>query len=101
VKTPLQKSQRQERNGAQAHGGTQNSGSGNGWVRKNDVRTPELSIEYKHTDKKQFPLKEVDLLLAERNALLDGRDMVFGISFHGGRNWVVISEEDFLTMRGQ
>lgn len=94
----LKRSQRQERRGARILGGTVNSGSGNGPWRKNDVRTPLFSIEYKTTTKKQFPLKSSDLAKAEENALLDGnRTMLFGIEM-AGRTWMVIDEADFLRI---
>jgi hypothetical protein len=90
----LNKSRRQEKTGAKRLGGTVNPGSGNGWMRKNDVRTPDLSIEYKYTEKKSFILRLADLLLAEKHALLDGRTMVFGISF-ADEDFVVMRESDF------
>lgn len=95
----LRRSQAQEKRGASAFGGTTNSGSGNGWVRKNDVRTPEYSIEFKTTKSKQYALKVTELLGAEKHALLDGRTMLFGIEM-GGRNWIVLAEEDFLALTG-
>lgn len=91
-------SQRQEARVAKRFGGTVNSGSGNGPYRKNDVRTPDLSIELKTTAKASYPLKLSELLKAEQHALLDGRDVLFGIEL-GGRNWYVISEEDYLSLR--
>ncbi|MER5754324.1 hypothetical protein [Streptomyces sp. NPDC002088] len=94
----LKKSQRQERRGAGLLGGTVNAGSGNGWVRKNDVRTPEYSVEYKVTSKGQYALKEKELITAEKQALLDGREMLFGLQMVGGRNWITMSEETFLTL---
>jgi hypothetical protein len=94
----LKKSQRQERRGAALLGGTVNAGSGNGWVRKNDVRTPEYSVEYKVTGKKQYAIKDAELQTAEKQALLDGREMLFGIQMESGRNWIVMSEETFLTL---
>ncbi len=97
----LKKSQKQERRGAQILGGTVNAGSGNGWVRKNDVRTPEYSVEYKVTGKKQYALKEAELTTAERQSLIDGREMLFGIQMESGRNWIVMSEETFLTLHTQ
>lgn len=87
---------KQEKASAKANGGTVNSGSGNGWKRKNDVRTPEESIECKTTTKKSFSLKLEDLLLAEKNALLDGRRMRFELEM-GGRIWVIKSYEDYLA----
>ncbi|RZU35969.1 hypothetical protein EV284_3452 [Streptomyces sp. BK022] len=97
----LKKSQKQERRGAELLGGTVNAGSGNGWVRKNDVRTPEYSVEYKVTGKKQYSLKDAELQTAEKQALLDGREMLFGIQMESGRNWIVMSEETFLTLNTQ
>lgn len=73
-------------------------GSGNGWVKKNDVRTPELSIEAKYTDSKGYRLTQAELHTAERHALIDGREMVFIVSF-SGEEWAVIREEDYRSMR--
>lgn len=95
----LRRSQRQEARGAHHLGGTVNAGSGNGWMRKNDVRTPTYSVEYKTTAAKQFTLKNTELIQAERHAILDGRRMAFGVEMCG-RNWMVISEEDFLELKG-
>jgi hypothetical protein len=94
----LKKSQKQERRGAELLGGTVNAGSGNGWVRKNDVRTPDYSIEYKVTSKGSYSLKEKELITAEKQALLDGREMLFGTQMSGGRNWITMSEETFLAL---
>jgi hypothetical protein len=90
---PLKASRKQEKRGAIKYGGSLNAGSGNK-DRKNDVRTDDLSIEYKYTGKKSFSLKQDELLQAERHALLDGREMAFGIQM-GDRHWVVLSEETF------
>lgn len=95
----LRKSRKQERRGAKLFGGTQNAGSGNK-DRKNDVRTSTMSIEYKFTDKKSFSLKLEELIQAERHALLDGREMLFGIQM-GDRHWVVLSEESFAALVDQ
>jgi len=93
------RSRRQEERVAERFGGQATPGSGNGWARKNDVRTPEISFEMKYTDKKQFTLKAHDLEQGERYALLDGRDFVFGIEMCG-RRWVVVSEDDYASLRG-
>lgn len=90
-------SRRQEERVARIFGGSRTPGSGNG-IRKNDVRTPDLSLEMKYTGKGQYPLKASELELGERHALIDGRDFAFGIEMNG-RNWIVISEEDFETYR--
>ena len=84
---------------AERFGGRTTPGSGNGWAQKNDVRSPEISFEMKYTSKKQFTLKADELEQGERYALLDGRDFVFGIEMNG-RNWVVISEDDYVSLRG-
>jgi hypothetical protein len=94
----LKKSQRQERRAARLLGGTVNAGSGNGWVRKNDVRTPQYSAEYKITGKSQYPLKDAELITAEKQALIDDREMLFGIQMASGRTWITMSEEHFLSL---
>lgn len=49
-------------------------------------------MELKYTDKKSYSLKVADLQTAEKHALLDGRDMAFGISF-SGEDYVVVTGE--------
>ncbi len=93
----LRRSQKQEREGARRLGGTVNSGSGNGWKRKNDVRTDEFSVEFKTTAARQYILKADDLLLAYRNALADDRTMLFGIEMRGARVFV-IDQDDFYAL---
>lgn len=93
TQSSLKKSQRQEKRTASRFGGSVNAGSGNGWVRKNDVRTEHVSFEMKYTDAKSYSLKKADLATAEKIALLDGREMVFGISFSGEADYVVVPQE--------
>lgn len=93
------KSQRQEKRGAALLGGSRNAGSGNK-ERKNDVRAEDISVEYKYTDKKSYSLKLDELLQAEKHALLDGREMLFGIEM-GGRHFVVLSEDYYVQLRGR
>ena len=89
------RSRYQEDAAAQRLGGRRTPGSGNGWAVKNDVRTPTVSIEFKYTDKKSYPLRLSELLQAEKNALLDGgRDMAFIVEL-GGREWAVTTREYF------
>lgn len=92
---PLKASQKQERRVAERLGGRTNPGSGNTWSRKNDVRTDDFSLELKVTGKKQFTLKASELEEGEKNAIVDGRRFAFGIELCG-RNWVVLSEDDFV-----
>lgn len=93
-------SRKQEERYAKDYGGRRAPGSGNGtWV-KNDVRTDDVSWELKTTSKSQYILKHDDLIKAEKHALIDGREMRFGIEMCG-RDWVVMSKEDYdvLTSR--
>lgn len=96
--TSLKKSQRQEKRLAARYDGLTSAGSGNGWVRKNDVRTADLSIEAKYTDKKSYSLKQDDLHKGEKYALVDGREFAFMVSF-SGEEWVVIREADYKELR--
>lgn len=96
----IKRSRKQEARGAKRYGGSVNSGSGNGWVRKNDVRTEDLSIEYKSTLSKQFTLRLNELAQARRYALLEDRMMVFGIEIKG-ENFVVLDDNDFHEMLEQ
>lgn len=94
----LKKSQLQEKRNARRLQGTVNAGSGNTWIRKNDVRSAEVSAEFKYTSKKQYTLKLADLLLAEKYALLDGREALFGLEM-GEREWAIIPMDDYYEMR--
>lgn len=95
----VKRSRRQEQRGAERFGGRVTPGSGNQWATKNDVRTDDLSIEYKFTDKKSYSLKGADLVKAETNALIDsGRNFAFIVEIEG-REWVVTSREYFEELR--
>ncbi|MGW3153683.1 hypothetical protein [Streptomyces sp. NPDC001089] len=91
----IKASRDQEKRLARKVGGTTTARSGAGWAVKNDVRNTTWSIECKTTAAARFALTNRDLLGAEKNALLDMRHMAFAIEMCG-RNWVVISEADFL-----
>ncbi|MFI6512944.1 hypothetical protein ACIBCT_35545 [Streptosporangium sp. NPDC050855] len=93
-------SQSQEKSTAKKWGGTQNSGSGNGWVRKNDVRSARFSIECKTTSAASYRLTDKELREAEKIALLDGRTMMFQIEMCG-RKWDVIADEDLHELVGE
>ncbi|GAA2321979.1 hypothetical protein GCM10010149_88870 [Nonomuraea roseoviolacea subsp. roseoviolacea] len=90
-------SRKQEEKHAARYGGRRTPGSGNGLI-KNDVRTVDESWELKTTSAKQYILKSTDLVLAEKYALQDGRDMRFKIDMCG-RSWVVMSEEDYEVLK--
>jgi hypothetical protein len=83
---------------AKAIGGQRNVASGAFWFRKGDVRSQDLLIEHKWTGKKSFTLKSDILEKITTEALLDSRTPVLGISLND-INYVVMDENDFLTMR--
>lgn len=104
------RSRRQETTGAKSIGGRTVAGSGAGWVTKNDVKTDDLSLEYKYTDKKSYSLKFTDLLKAEHNALLDSaREFAFVVGFGKmvgqtlriEREYVTVSREYFEDLRSR
>jgi hypothetical protein len=94
-------SQRQERALArQLAGASVNSGSGNGWVRKGDVRTENELFELKITSAKSYSLKDAELEKNYNYALVDGRISVFVVEFKStGNAWVILSKEDYLSLR--
>jgi hypothetical protein len=90
------KSRRQEKRIATKVGGTLNAGSGNG-NRKNDVRQRgEVLWEMKRTDSRSITIKATDLRDLRKQASLEGRLPVMHIEL-GGRRYVVIEEDDFLS----
>lgn len=99
------RSHKQEARGAKVYSGQVNSGSGNG-DRKNDVRNDDLSIEFKSTVAKSYSLRLADLVLAYRQALIEGRDSLFGIDFHDvetnrTHRYVVQTEDQYLRMKNE
>lgn len=95
-------SQRQERQLAKALDGSVNSGSGNGWVRKGDVRTPDELFELKITDAKSYSLKDAELNKNYTQALMDGRIPIFMVEFKSsGNSWIIMSKDDYLTLRSE
>lgn len=94
----LKQSQAHEKRLAKAMGGKRTPASGAFWSMKADVRTSDELIEHKWTGKKQFTIKSDVLIKIVREAILDGRMPVFG--FHlGGKNYIILREEDYLEMR--
>lgn len=93
-------SQRQEKSLAKNLNGTVNAGSGNQWLRKGDVRTPEELWELKITSAKSYSLKDAELTKHVNQALIDGRIPIFLVEFKSsGNEWVILSRDDYLTMR--
>lgn len=89
-------SQRQERSLANQRGGSVNSGSGNGWLRKGDVRTPDELWELKITDAKSYSLKDEELQKNIEYALIDGRMPIFLVEFRkSGNEYVILDKNDF------
>lgn len=91
-------SQVQEAEVAAENGGWVNAGSGNGWRHKNDVRTPDYSIECKTTSKKSYSLKADELQKAEKYALADGKEMLFVVDIDG-RRYYLMRDYTFHTLR--
>jgi hypothetical protein len=96
------RSRLQERKGAKRYGGTTNSGSGNGWIRKNDVITPTESIEFKTTTKDSYRLTAEELYKAYENAIIDGKRMLFIIDFsERGTTYVTMDQTDYEDMKAR
>lgn len=96
----IKDSQRQEKALSRQVGGTVNSGSGNGWIRKGDVRTEEELFELKITSAKSYSLKDAELEKNYEQALVDGRIPVFMVEFKTtGNAWVIMTKDDYLTLR--
>lgn len=94
----LKASKKQEQRSAKLYKGSRNAGSGNGWMRKNDVRSLDFLIENKLTTAtKSITLKEVDLRELRQRAILEDRIPVLQFDL-SGRNYVVLVEDDFLEM---
>lgn len=93
-------SQRQENRLAKELDGSVNSGSGNGWIRKSDVRTEEELFELKITSAKSYALKDAELQKNSDQALMDGRIPIFMVEFKTtGNSWVIMSKDDYLELR--
>jgi hypothetical protein len=96
----IKDSQRQERALAREVQGSVNAGSGNGWVRKGDVRAEQELWELKITSAKSFSLKYEDLRKVYEQALVDGRIPIFLVEFmKQGESFVVLTKDDYMEMR--
>lgn len=93
-------SQKQEKALARKLGGSVNSGSGNGWIRKGDVRTEDELWELKITSSKSYALKDAELQKNIDQALIDGRIPVFVVEFKPtGNAYVILSMDDYEELR--
>lgn len=96
----MKTSRKQEERTANAYKGSRNAGSGSGWLRKNDVRSHDFLVENKFTDnKKSYSIKSVDLVELRERAILEDRTPVLQFDL-GGRRYVILTEDDFITMAG-
>lgn len=94
----IKRSRLQERRGARQYGGTVNSGSGNGWIRKADVRTEDELIEFKTTSKDSFTLKAADLRKLWDQALIDDKLPIFEIEFaERGVTCIILDKNDYIA----
>jgi len=98
MKTDGQKeSLKHEKRLAKLIGGQRSAGSGAFWSRKGDVRNATYLIEHKYTSKKSVTISHEVLKKITKEAILDSRIPVLGLSL-GGENFVVLLEEDFLAL---
>lgn len=94
------RSKLQELRGARDYSGTTNSGSGNGWIRKADIRTATELVEMKTTTKSRYPLDSRELQKLWDQAVVDGRLPVFEIAFaEDGVTCVILDKNDYMAMR--
>lgn len=93
------RARRQERTVADEIGGRTTPGSGNTFIRGNDVVNKALSIECKTTTADSYRLSLRVLKAAERHALLDGREMVLQLDIQE-RRYAVVDWAFFLQVMG-
>lgn len=99
MERPQRLARKAERMTAERHGTRLNPQSGSGSV-KNDSRNKTWSVEDKSTSGLTYTLHKDTLLVAERQALADGRRMKLVVTFFGQatppKRYVVLTEEDHL-----
>ena len=78
--------------------GQRSAASGAFWSRKGDVRSTDLLLEHKWTGKASFTVKAAVLEKIVKEAILDGRMPLLGISLNS-ENYILLTEDDFLEMR--
>lgn len=90
------RSKLQEIRASREYGGRLTPGSGNGWVKKGDLRTDNEMFEFKTTNKETYPLSASELMRLRDHALLDNRMPVFEVEFAArGVTCVVLMKDDF------
>lgn len=94
----LRESQKHEARLAETIDGKRNAGSGAFWSRKGDVRSDDLLIEHKWTGKTSFTVKAAVLEKIVKEAILESRMPVLGISLNN-ENYCILTEDDFMELR--
>ena len=79
-------------------GGQRVVASGAFWSRKGDVRMPDVLREHNWTGKKSFTLKSEVLEKIVKEAILESRMPILGISLNN-ENYVILTENDYLELR--
>jgi hypothetical protein len=95
----MRRSKAQEKKTAKIYGGTLQPGSGNGIVKKHDVRSPKYLIENKtkaRADAKSITIKGVDLVSVVNKAAREGRTGMLQFDLMG-RRWCILEECDVET----
>jgi hypothetical protein len=90
-------SQKHEARLAKKFDGKKVVASGAFWSRKGDVRSADMLIEHKWTGKSSFTLKAAVLEKIVKEAILESRMPVLGISLNN-ENYVMLTEDDFLEL---
>jgi len=99
-KTDGQKaSQHHERRLADLLGGTRPAASGAFWTRKGDVRSDKYLVEHKYTEKKSISVSRAVLDKIRTEAIMDQRIPVLALHV-GGRNYILMHEDDWLAEVG-
>lgn len=91
----LRRSRAQEKRDAKDHGGRMQPRSGAGKFAKGDVRTVDLLIENKRTDKESLVIQGAWLDKIRSEAYHDGRVPMIGVDING-REWVMLPKDDYL-----
>jgi hypothetical protein len=101
VDRPQREARRQENQVASRLGGRVTPASGSGGI-KNDVRSPEWSVEIKSTSRKAFPANRDVIETAEKQALRDGRRFALFAAFltpgKPAKRYVLTSEDDWIEL---
>ena len=97
----LKKSVKQEKRSPKLYNGSRNARSGAGWLRKNVVRSHDFLIENKLTENmKTITIKELDLRELRLRAIAEERVPILQFDL-ANRNYVILTEDDFLEMIGE